>query len=132
MAGIQQALNSITGAYGTVAGRVGIYNEMVGKNKELIKKTQAQNEELEKKNEEIADKNKLIEQQYNNLKASQEAQMAQSQQMGILAERMYSNVRARASRDIMLDIVYGVKPTAGPTRNFAKELIKQEREEGGK
>lgn len=55
MAGIQQAVNAITGAYGTVAGRVGIYNELVGKNQELIKKTQAQNEELTKKNEELQD-----------------------------------------------------------------------------
>lgn len=132
MAGIQQAVNALTGAYGTVAGRVGIYNELVGKNKELIEKTQAQNEELTKKNEELEDKNKLIEQQYNNLKAAQEAQMDQSQQMGNLAKRLYSNVRARASRDIMLDVVYGEKPTAGPTRNFAKEMLKQERNEGGR
>ena len=146
MAGFQQAANAITGAYGTIAGKVGIYNELVGKNKELIKKTQAQNEELEKsneelekknkeinkKNEELVDKNKLIELQYNNLKASQEAQMEQSQQMGNLAKRIYSNIRARASRDIMLDVVYGEKPTAGPTRNFAKEVLKQERNEGGK
>ena len=132
MAGFQQAANALTGAYGTIAGRVGIYNELVGKNKELIEKTQAQNEELTKKNEELEDKNKLIEQQYNNLKAAQEAQMEQSQQIGNLAKRMYSNVRARASRDIMLDVVYGEKPTAGPTRNFAKELLKQERKEGGK
>ena len=117
MAGSQQAVNAITGAYGTVAGRIGIYNELVGKNQELIKKTQDQNEELEKKNEEISDKNKLIEQQYNNLKASQEAQMAQSQQMGILAERLYSNVRARASRDKMLDIVYGEKPATAAVHN---------------
>lgn len=48
MAGIQQAVNSITGAYSTVAGRAGIYNELVGKNKEMIK-------ELESKNKEIAD-----------------------------------------------------------------------------
>ena len=98
----------------------------------MIKKTQDQNEELPKQNEELEKKNKLSEQQYKNLKASQEAQMAQSQQMGNLAERLYANTRARASRDIMLDIVYGEKPTAGPTRNFAKELLKQERKEGGK
>ena len=132
MAGFQQAANALTGAIGTVGGRIGVYNELVGKNKELIEKTQAQNEELENKNKELEKKNKLIEQQYNNLKASQEAQMAQSQQMGNLAERLYSNVRARASRDIMLDVVYGEKPTAGPTRNFAKELLKQERNGGGK
>ena len=55
MAGIQQAVNALTGAIGTVGGRVGIYNELVGKNQELIKKTQAQNEELTKKNEELQD-----------------------------------------------------------------------------
>lgn len=132
MAGFQQAANAITGAYGTVAGRVGIYNELVGKNKKLIKELDDKNEELEKNNEELVNKNKLIEQQYNNLKAAQEAQMAQSQQIGNLAGRLYSNVRARASRDIMLDVVYGEKPTAGPTRNFTKELLKQERNEGGK
>ena len=134
MAGIQQAVNSLTGAIGTVGGRIGVYNELVGKTQELIKKTQAQNVELTKKNEELEDKNKLIEQQYNNLKAANEASLEQSQITGNLAERLYANVRARASRDIMLDVVYGEKPTAGPTRDFAKELIKQERErkEGGK
>lgn len=141
MAGFQQAANALTGAYGTVAGRVGIYSELVGKNKEQREQLAKQNEELEnknkeldKKNEELVDKNKLIELQYNNLKASQEAQMEQSQQTGNLAKRLYDNVRARASRDIMLDIVYGEKPTAGPTRNFVKELLKreQERNEGGK
>ena len=55
MAGIQQAVNAITGSIGTVGGRIGIYNELVGKNQELIKKTQAQNEELEKKNEQLQD-----------------------------------------------------------------------------
>lgn len=55
MAGIQQAVNALTGSIGTVGGRVGIYNELVGKNQELIKKTQAQNEELTKKNEELQD-----------------------------------------------------------------------------
>ena len=55
MAGIQQAVNAITGSIGTVGGRIGIYNELVGKNQELIKKTQAQNEELTKKNEQLQD-----------------------------------------------------------------------------
>lgn len=132
MAGFQQAVNAITGAYGTVAGGVGIYNELVGKNQELIKKLGSKNEELESKNEELKSKNELISQQYNNLKAAQEMSMAQSQQMGNLAERVYSNVRARASRDIMLDVVYGEKPTAGPTRDYAKEQLKQERKEGEK
>ena len=48
MAGIQQAVNAITGAYGTIAGRVGIYNELVGKNQKMIK-------ELDEKNKEISD-----------------------------------------------------------------------------
>lgn len=125
MAGFQQAANAITGSIGTVGSRVGVYNELVGKNKKLIKELGSKNEELEKKN-------KVIEQQYNILKAAQEASLEQSQLTGNLAERLYSNVRARASRDIMLDVVYGEKPTAGPTRNFAKEQLKQERNEGGR
>lgn len=48
MAGIQQAANALTGAYGTIAGRVGIYNELVGKNQKMVK-------ELEEKNKEISD-----------------------------------------------------------------------------
>ena len=48
MAGIQQAVNALTGSIGTVGGRIGIYNELVGKNKEMIK-------ELESKNKEISD-----------------------------------------------------------------------------
>ena len=55
MAGIQQAVNALTGSIGTVGGRIGVYNELVGKNQELIKKTQAQNEELTKKNEQLQD-----------------------------------------------------------------------------
>lgn len=46
MAGIQQALNALTGAYGTVAGRVGIYNELVGKNQEMVKDLESKNKEL--------------------------------------------------------------------------------------
>lgn len=46
MAGIQQAVNALTGSIGTVGGRVGIYSELVGKNKELREKALAQNEEL--------------------------------------------------------------------------------------
>lgn len=132
MAGFQQAANAIVGAPGQVMRTTGIYNELVGKNQELIEELGSKNEELSKKNEELVNRDKLIKQQYSNLKASQEAQMATSQLMGNLAERLYSNVRARASRDIMLDVVYGEKPTAGPTRNFAKETLKQERNEGGR
>nr|DAQ30642.1 MAG TPA: hypothetical protein [Bacteriophage sp.] len=139
MAGFQQAANAITGSFGTVAGRVGLYSELVGKNQKLIGELKTANKSLEESNEkitglneELGEKNKLIKQQYNNLKAAQEASLEQSQLTGNLAERLYSNVRARASRDIMLDVVYGEKPTAGPTRNFAKEQLKQERKEGGR
>ena len=139
MAGFQQAANAITGSFGTVAGRVGLYSELVSKNQKLIGELKTANKSLEESNEkitglneELGEKNKLIKQQYNNLKAAQEASLEQSQLTGNLAERLYSNVRARASRDIMLDVVYGEKPTAGPTRNFAKEQLKQERNEGGK
>lgn len=55
MAGIQQAVNALTGSIGIVGGRIGVYNELVGKNQELIKKTQDQNEELTKKNAELQD-----------------------------------------------------------------------------
>ena len=139
MAGFQQAANAIVGAYGTVAGKVGIYNELVGKNKELIKKTQAQNEELTKKNEELKKKNdeleksdKIINLQDEIMKLSKESNLEQDRQIGNLTERMYSNLRARASRDIMLDYIYGENPKESPDRKYYKELLKQEREEGGK
>ena len=139
MAGFQQAANALTGAYGTIAGRVGIYNELVGKNQELIKKTQAQNEELSKKNEELEKKNKELEQsdkiinlQDEIMKLSKDANLEQDKQIGNLTERMYSNLRARASRDIMLDYMYGENPNESPDRKHYKELLKQERKEGGK
>ena len=46
MAGIQQAVNALTGAIGTVGARVNIYSELVGENKKLREKALAQNEEL--------------------------------------------------------------------------------------
>ena len=46
MAGIQQAVNAITGSIGTVGARVNIYSELVGENKKLREKALAQNEEL--------------------------------------------------------------------------------------
>ena len=46
MAGIQQAVNALTGSIGTVGGRIGFYNEKKKKNKEMIKKLEDQNEEL--------------------------------------------------------------------------------------
>lgn len=53
MAGIQQAVNAITGAIGTVGGRIGVYNELVGKNKE-------QREQLEKQNKELATQYEIL------------------------------------------------------------------------
>ena len=142
MAGIQQAVNSLTGSIGTVGGRIGIYNELVGKNKELIKKTQAQNEELDKKNKELEKKNKEI-------TKNKELINIQKESLSIgdeLLERYMSNrrnmyirnmehERARASRDLMMDAVYGEKSTGDPTRDLAKEERKREREKlngGGK
>ena len=139
MAGFQQAANALTGSVGTVGGRIGVYNELVGKNKELIKKTQAQNEELTKKNEELKKKNdeleksdKIMNLQDEIMKLSKESNLEQDRQIGNLTERMYSNLRARASRDIMLDYIYGENPKESPDRKYYKELLKQEREEGGK
>ena len=131
MAGFQQAANALTGAIGTVGGRIGVYKELVGKNQELIKKTQAQNEELEKKNKELENKNKTIKSQYKDLKEKNEElnlmnsnlitslkiNLKQNELTQNLAKRLYANTRSRASRDKMLDVVYGKKTvtTAGPT-----------------
>ena len=139
MAGFQQAANAITGAYGTIAGRVGIYSELVGKNKEQREQLAKKNEELEKKNEELEKKNKELEQsdkiinlQDEVMKLSKDVSLEQDKQIGNLTERMYSNLRARASRDIMLDNIYGENPTESPDRKYYKELLKQERKEGGR
>ena len=125
MAGIQQAVNALTGSFGTVAGRVGIYNELVGKNQELIEELGNKNTELENKNKELENKNKKIQ-------AAHKMSMEQAKITGNLAERIYANARAKASRDIMLDVVYGEMPTAGPTRDYVKEEVLNERKEGGK
>ena len=132
MAGFQQAANALTGSVGTVGGRVGVYNELVGKNKEMINELSKKNEELEKKNKELEKKNKIINIQDELRTLYREENMSQSQQIEDLTERMYSNVRARASRDIMLDYIYGENPTESPDRKYYKELLKQERKEGGK
>lgn len=117
MAGIQQAVNALTGAIGTVGGRIGVYNELVGKNKELIEKLVSKNEELEKKNKELDDKNKIINIQDIVMKGYNEKNMSQSQQIDALRSRLYANTRARASRDKMLDIVYGEKPATTAVHN---------------
>lgn len=117
MAGIQQAVNALTGAIGTVGGRIGVYNELVGKNKELIEKLVSKNEELEKKNKELDDKNKIINIQDIVMKGYNEKNMSQYQQIDALRSRLYANTRARASRDKMLDIVYGEKPATTAVPN---------------
>ena len=53
MAGIQQAVNAITGSIGTVGARVNIYSELVGENKE-------QREQLAKQNEELANQYEIL------------------------------------------------------------------------
>ena len=120
MAGIQQAVNALTGAIGTVGGRIGVYNELVGKNQKMIKELNEKNEELEKKNKELEDKNNIINIQDIVMKGSNEENMSQSQQIENLERRLYANIRARASRNKMLDIVYGEKPTIGPTDSTNK------------
>lgn len=132
MAGIQQAVNAITGAYGTVAGRVGIYNELVGKNEELIKKTQAQNEELTKKNEQLQDFYDTVKQRQEfELQLDKEAeeeynkQVVEKQQKreaaierrkfnkeldikrGAKAERLLDVQLAHASKNMMINALYG-------------------------
>ena len=118
MAGFQQAANALTGAYGTVAGRVGIYSELVGKNQELIKKTQAQNEELEKKN-------KTINFQKESMAVGDELISHYMKGSLNLYMRNMEHERARASRDIMLDVVYGEKPATTAVPNVKSK-------EGGK
>ena len=132
MAGFQQAANALTGAYGTIAGRVGIYSELVGKNQELIKKTQAQNEELEKKNEELEKKNKELEKKNKTINFQKESMAVGDELISHymkgslnLYMRNMEHERARASRDIMLDVVYGEKPATTAVPNVKSK-------EGGK
>ena len=135
MAGFQQAANALTGSVGTVGARIGVYNELVGKNKEQREQLAKQNEELTKKNEELTKKNELINIQKESLSIGDELLERYMSDRRNMYIRNMEHTRARASRDIMLDVVYGEKPTAGPTRNFAKEELKREREKlngGGK
>lgn len=113
MAGIQQAVNALTGSIGTVGGRIGIYNELVGKNQELIKKTQAQNEELEKKNKELSKKNKELEEKNKTINFQKDSMaigdellasyMKGSRNMYI---RNMEHERAQQSKRAMLDLLY--------------------------
>lgn len=128
MAGIQQAVNALTGAYGNVAGRVGIYNELVGKNQELIKKTQDQNEELTKKNEQLQDfydtvkqrqewelqMDKEAEEEYNKKVMESQEKRKKTIKLNKIAERRASIIdrewersASHMSKNMMLNALYG-------------------------
>lgn len=128
MAGIQQAVNALTGAYGTVAGRVGIYNELVGKNQELIKKTQAQNEELTKKNEQLQDfydtvkkrqewelqMDKEAEEEYNKKVMERQQKRKENKELKKVIERRASIIdrewersASHMSKNMMINALYG-------------------------
>ena len=142
MAGFQQAANAIVGAPGQIMRSTGIYNELVGKNEELIKELGGKNEELKKKNEELTKKNKeitkhkeLINIQKESLSIGDELLERYMSDRRNMFIRNMEHERARASRDLMMDAVYGEKSTGDPTRDLAKEELKREREKlngGGK
>ena len=119
MAGIQQAVNALTGAYGTVAGRVGIYNELVGKNKELIEKLSSKNEELEKKNRELENKDKTINIQKESLSIGDELLERYMSDRRNMYIRNMEHERAQQSKRSMLDLLYQ-QPTE-ETPFFKKE-----------
>ena len=132
MAVFQQAVNAITGAYGTVAGRTGIYNELVGKNQEQREQLAKQNEELSKmneelenKNEELSKKNEELNLTNSNLISSLKLNLKQNELTQNLAKRLYANTRARASRDKMLDVLYEKKTVTKSVPNVKSK-------EGGK
>ena len=125
MAGFQQAANALTGSVGTVGARIGVYNELVGKNEEQREQLAKQNEELKKKNKELEDKNNIINIQDIVMKGSYEENMQQSQQIENLEGRLYANTRARASRDRMLEVLYGENPATTAVPNVKSK-------EGGK
>ena len=113
MAGIQQAVNSLTGAYGTIAGRVGIYNELVGKNQELIKKqselfkdyVKSQNENFDLKAK-TGDENTLkkLSDLYDIQTQTGKKLMTAEQEKA--AMRYRANQNSHASKRAMLDILY--------------------------
>lgn len=128
MAGIQQAVNAITGAIGNVGGRVGIYNELVGKNQELIKKTQAQNEELTKKNEKLQDfydtvkqrqewelqMDKEAEEEYNKKVMERQKKRKENKELKRVIERKASIIdrewersASHMSKNMMINALYG-------------------------
>ena len=128
MAGIQQAVNALTGAIGTVGGRIGVYNELVGKNQELIKKTQAQNEELTKKNEQLQDfydtvkqrqeyelqMDKEAEEEYNKKVMERQKKRKENNELKKIIERRASIIdrewersASHMSKNMMLNALYG-------------------------
>lgn len=132
MAGFQQAANALTGAIGTVGSRVGIYNELVGKNKEQREQLAKQNEELNKKNEELEKKNKELEEKNKTINFQKESMAVGDELLANymkgslnLYMRNMEHERARASRDIMLDVIYGEKPATKAVPNVKSK-------EGGK
>ena len=125
MAGFQQAANAITGAYGTIAGRVGIYSELVGKNKEQREQLAKKNEELEKKNaklqaiDDTVRKRQAFEFELDRkAEAEEEAKKEASKErrkinkelnikMGAMAERKLDVQLAHASKNMMINALYG-------------------------
>lgn len=119
MAGIQQAVNALTGSIGTVGGRIGIYNELVGKNQEMIKELESKNKELEDKNEELENKNKTINNQKESIAIGDELlanYMKGSRNMYI---RNMEHERAQQSKRAMLDLLY--QQSTEETPFFKKE-----------
>ena len=142
MAGFQQAANAIVVAPCQIMIATGIYNELVSKNEELIKELGSKNEELEKKNEELGKKNKELKKKDKTINYQKDSMAVGDELLTHymkgslnLYMRNMEHERARASRDLMMDAVYGEKSTGDPTRDLAKEELKREREKlngGGK
>ena len=129
MAGFQQAANALTGSVGTVGSRIGIYNELVGKNKEQREQLAKQNEELEKKNEKLQDiydtvrkrqewefqMDKEAEAEEEAKKESAKERRKESRKInkelnikrGAMAERKLDVQLAHASKNMMLNALYG-------------------------
>ena len=121
MAGIQQAVNALTGSIGTVGGRIGVYNELVGKNKEMIK-------DLESKNKEISDAYTALQEERSNAEIeldalkNKEIEKSMERQQKKEAKKEYENMIERRSsiidrewerkashmsKNMMLNALYG-------------------------
>ena len=126
MAGIQQAVNSLTGSIGTVSGRIGVYNELVGKNKELIKKqgellkdyvkSQSENFDLKAK---TGDENTLkkLSDLYDVQTQMGKRLMTEEQEKAVMRYR--ANQNSHASKRAMLDLLY--QQSTEETPFFKKE-----------